>query len=92
VRPEVFVRGRPAPSSAIDYAQVPLEKVAFTADTLPAGAALRSDGFKGKIIRVEGRIAPGRGYSLLRRTRRVSRPLTIRDSRSELGAVISGGG
>ncbi|HVS54188.1 MAG TPA: hypothetical protein VHD62_17665 [Opitutaceae bacterium] len=43
----------------IDYAKVELEKVALVAAQLPAGASLRTDANKGRIVRVEGRIAPG---------------------------------
>ncbi|MCX6953605.1 MAG: hypothetical protein NTV51_15750 [Verrucomicrobia bacterium] len=44
---------------ALGYANLELEKIALTADKLPAGTALRSDAFKGKIVRVEGKVAEG---------------------------------
>jgi hypothetical protein len=46
-------------ATKIDYAKVDLEKVAVTAAQLPANAAIRVDANKGKIFRVEGRIARG---------------------------------
>jgi endonuclease/exonuclease/phosphatase family metal-dependent hydrolase len=52
-------RGGPAPATKIDYAAVDLEKVALTTERLPAGADLRSNALKGRIIRVEGRVAEG---------------------------------
>lgn len=53
----------PAGAGKIDYAKVDLVKEAITADRLPAGASLRTDAFKGKIVRVEGR-AGGDGKRL----------------------------
>lgn len=47
------------PVRKIDYSAVDVEKVAVRAETLSAGAKLRSKEFRGKIIRVEGVVAPG---------------------------------
>ena len=44
---------------AVDYAKLEVAKVALTAAALPRGASLRADGYKGKIIRVDGVVAPG---------------------------------
>lgn len=57
-------RGGPAPSAKIDYAKVDVEKVAARvgaqgAGALPAGTSIRTEANKGKIFRVEGRVAPG---------------------------------
>jgi hypothetical protein len=43
----------------IDYAKFDLEQLAVRVDTLPAGAKLRQDDYKGRIFRVEGRVADG---------------------------------
>ena len=52
-------RAGPAPDSKIDFGKVDLAQVAVGADTLPRGASIRSDTYKGRIFRVEGRVAPG---------------------------------
>ena len=52
-------RAGPAASTKIDYARLDLEKLAVTVAQLPEGARIRTDAFKGKIFRVEGRVAPG---------------------------------
>lgn len=52
-------RGGPAPSTKIDYAKLDLAKLAVKAADVPAGANLRTPAYKGKIFRVEGRVAPG---------------------------------
>lgn len=44
---------------AVDHAKVDLAKVALTAAALPRGASLRSEAYKGKIVRVDGVVAPG---------------------------------
>jgi hypothetical protein len=44
----------------IDFGAIDLEKVAITAAQLPAGATFRSDGYKGKIVRVEGKARAGK--------------------------------
>jgi hypothetical protein len=51
-------RGGPAPDTKIDYAKLDLPKVAMTAAQIPAGANLRTDAYKRKIFRVEGRVGP----------------------------------
>jgi hypothetical protein len=48
----------PAPETKIDFAKVDVEKVAVRPGSL-AGAAIRSEANKGRIFRVEGRVAPG---------------------------------
>lgn len=52
-------RGGP-PSSKIDYSKISLEKVAIDPAMLPAGASLRSPAYKGKIVRVEAKVARGK--------------------------------
>jgi endonuclease/exonuclease/phosphatase family metal-dependent hydrolase len=52
-------KGGPPPSTKIDHAKVDVEKVALTAKSLPAGASIRSDAYKGKIFRVEGKVVAG---------------------------------
>lgn len=49
----------PAEPVKIDFAKLDLEGLALTAQKLPAGATLRSPGNLGKLVRVEGVIAPG---------------------------------
>lgn len=49
----------PAPSTRIDYAKVDLEKVAVTAAQVPAGTSIRSQANRGRIYRVEGKVAAG---------------------------------
>lgn len=46
----------PPPETKIGYASFDLEKIALVPEKLPAGTTLRSDAYKGKIVRVEGRI------------------------------------
>lgn len=48
-----------APRKTIDYAKFDLEKLALRLSELPAGTRLQQDEFKGKIVRVEGRVAGG---------------------------------
>jgi hypothetical protein len=52
-------RPGPDPETKIDYSKVELEKIAVAAASLPPGANLRADAYKGKIFRVEGKMAPG---------------------------------
>ena len=52
-------RGGPPPESRIDFSKIELEKVALTADSLPPGASLRAEANKGKIVRVDGKVARG---------------------------------
>jgi hypothetical protein len=52
------------PRKTIDYAAMDLARLAVRADTLPAGANLRTEAFKGKIFRVEGRVAPGPRFAI----------------------------
>lgn len=52
--------GGAAAPTKIDYSQVDFAKVALTADKIPAGKSLRSDEFKGKIVRVEGKARKGK--------------------------------
>ena len=49
----------PAVANKIDYTKVDLEKVALYPEKLPAGTNLRADLFKGKIVRVDGKVARG---------------------------------
>ncbi len=49
----------PAAARKVARATVDVEKVALRAATLPADAKLRSDAYKGKIVRVEGKVLPG---------------------------------
>ena len=51
-------RAEPA-ARKIDYAAVEVEKVALTPEKLAAGAAIRTPANRGKIFRVEGKVAPG---------------------------------
>ena len=44
---------------AVDHAKIDLEGRALRLETLPAGARLQQDEFKGKIVRVDGRVAAG---------------------------------
>ena len=48
-----------APRKTVDYARIDLEKSAIRTESLSAGANLRTNEYKGKIFRVEGRVAPG---------------------------------
>ncbi len=41
----------------IDYAKIDLEKTALTAAQIPADTSIRSDAYKGKIFRVDGKVA-----------------------------------
>lgn len=43
----------------IGYDKIDLPAIALTAEKLPPGTSIRSDAYKGKIFRVEGRVAPG---------------------------------
>lgn len=56
--PGVENAGTPPPFK-IDYAAMDLPQIALTRAKLPAGADLRSETYKGKIFRVEGRVGPG---------------------------------
>lgn len=47
------------PVKAVDHAKVDLEGRALRLETLAAGTRLQQDEFKGKIVRVDGRVAPG---------------------------------
>jgi hypothetical protein len=47
------------PTRKIEFAAIDLEKVAVRAESLPSGAAIRSNAYKGKIFRVEGRVVAG---------------------------------
>jgi hypothetical protein len=49
----------PPPSTKIEYAKVDLEKVAVTAAQVPAGKSIREQTNRGRIYRVEGKVAPG---------------------------------
>lgn len=49
----------PAAENKTDFSKVDLAKVAFTADALPKNTSLRTDGHKGKIVRVDGVVAKG---------------------------------
>ena len=51
--------GSPAPDTKIDFAKVDLVKVALTAEAVPKGTSLRTDAYKGKIVRVDGIVARG---------------------------------
>ncbi|MSU67231.1 MAG: hypothetical protein CK548_03410 [Opitutia bacterium] len=43
----------------VDYAKIEVKEIALTAAAMPQGATLRSDSFKGKIVRVDGVVAQG---------------------------------
>lgn len=49
-----------AEARRIDYGRIEVERVALRAEQLGAGAALRTAGNLGKIVRVEGKIGPGK--------------------------------
>jgi endonuclease/exonuclease/phosphatase family metal-dependent hydrolase len=49
----------PAPDTKIAFGKVDVASAAVPAGSIPAGSSIRSEGFKGKIFRVEGRVAPG---------------------------------
>lgn len=48
-----------APRKTIDYAAMDLAKLAVRPETLPAGTSIRTDAYKGRIFRVEGKVARG---------------------------------
>ncbi len=48
-----------APVKTVDHAKVDLAAVAVRTDALPPGTAIRTAEYKGKIFRVEGRVATG---------------------------------
>ena len=52
-------RSTAEPRKTIDYAKFDLAKLAAPTSALPAGTPIRTDEFKGKIFRVEGRVAGG---------------------------------
>ncbi|HVU23232.1 MAG TPA: endonuclease/exonuclease/phosphatase family protein [Opitutus sp.] len=49
-----------ATAPKIDFSKIDLAKVAVSAADLPPGASLRSDAYKGKIVRVEGKVGRGK--------------------------------
>ncbi len=49
----------PPPSTKIEYAKVDLEKVAVTAAQVPTGTSIRVQTNRGRIYRVEGKVAAG---------------------------------
>jgi hypothetical protein len=53
-----------ASANRIDFSKVDLEKVAVKVSDLPPGVALRDGEYVGKIMRVEGRIGPGKGLTV----------------------------
>jgi hypothetical protein len=54
-------RVAPAAGAAkIDYSKIDFASVALTAEQIPAGKSLRSDEFKGKIVRVDGKAGKGK--------------------------------
>ena len=59
LRRAVVERPAAATENKIDYSKVDLAKVAFTAEALPQGTSLRDSANKGKIVRVDGRVAKG---------------------------------
>ena len=59
LRRAVVERPGAATENKIDYSKVDLAKVALTAEALPKGAGLRDSANKGKIVRVDGRVAKG---------------------------------
>jgi hypothetical protein len=54
-----------APNSRIDYGKVDVEKTALTADALPKGATFRSAEYKGKVVRVDGKVGRGKRLSVV---------------------------
>lgn len=57
---------RPGDAAArkIGYDKIDLPAVALTAAKLPRGTSIRNDAYKGKIFRVEGKVAPGERLSV----------------------------
>ncbi|MEY4940001.1 MAG: hypothetical protein RIQ93_1736 [Verrucomicrobiota bacterium] len=49
----------PAVSTRIDYARMDVDKLALTPAQLPPDGNIRANDYKGKLFRVEGRVAPG---------------------------------
>ncbi len=49
-----------APNSRIDFSKVDVEKTAVRADKVPPGASIRTADYKGKIFRVDGKVARGK--------------------------------
>lgn len=49
----------PAEPVKIGYDKLDLGSIALTPEKLPVGSSIRTDAFKGKIFRVEGRVVPG---------------------------------
>lgn len=47
------------PRKTVDYASMAVEKLAVRPETLPPGAGIRTNEFKGRIFRVEGRVVAG---------------------------------
>jgi endonuclease/exonuclease/phosphatase family metal-dependent hydrolase len=54
----------PAEAPKVDFSRIDLEAVAIRAEQVPADTSLRSDAFKGKIIRVDGKVGPSRRLSV----------------------------
>ncbi len=52
------------PRKTVDYAALDVGRLAVRPETLAAGANLRTDAYKGKIFRVEGRVAPGPRFAI----------------------------
>lgn len=50
----------PAEGPKVDFSRIDLERVAIRAEQVPADTSLRSDGYVGKIIRVDGKVGPGK--------------------------------
>lgn len=49
----------------IDYSKLDLPKIALELSQIPPGQSLRQEVYKGKIIRVEGKVRKGRGLSVM---------------------------
>lgn len=52
------------PRRTVDYAAMDLARLAVRPETVAAGASLRTEAFKGRIFRVEGRVAPGPRFAI----------------------------
>lgn len=62
-KPAVEQAEEPA-AQRVDYRNVDFVKTALTAEQIPAGTSLRSEAYKGKIVRVDGVVAEGKRLSV----------------------------
>ncbi len=54
----------PEEGRKVDFGAIDLERVAVRAEQVPADTSLRSDAYRGKIVRVEGTVGPERRLSV----------------------------